>query len=416
MFRKIIMLVATGMLICSCSRQKRATGTLQHDAYVWQRSWNNQVIDAVSQRTTNFTALIVLQAEVTWRIGRPVAARVPLNFDTLRASGGEVGLALRVGPFGGPFVADDECGRFLTQLAQSLLAEARTNRLVVSELQIDFDCAASKLDGYRVWVEALHKAIEPTPLTITTLPSWLNQAAFRRLVAATDGYVLQVHSLERPRSAIVSFSLCDPELAMQAVERAGRLGVPFRVALPTYGYALAFDPAGNFIGLSAEGPARNWPTASILREVRAQPDALARLVREWTRDRPHALGGVIWYRLPVVGDRLNWSWPTLASVIAGRTPAAKLRHELRHPQPGLAEIDLRNEGDGDYEGAVHLKACWSGARLIASDGWQGVETIDGGPNVLRFETRKLRLPAAESRSIGWLRLDKEVEVRIETDP
>lgn len=413
---RTLFLVAAGLLFCSCSRQKRAAGTLQHDAYVWQRVWTPQVVDAVSQHGTNFTALSVLRAEVTWRSGRPVTTRVPLNFDTLRASGCQVGLAMRIGPFGGPFVADDERGRFLAQLAQSLLAESRTNRLSVSELQIDFDCPASKLDGYRAWVEALRKAIEPTPLTITTLPSWLKQAAFKRLVAATDGYVLQVHSLERPKSAIASFSLCDPELAKQAVERAARLGVPFRVALPTYGYVLAFDPAGDFIGLSAEGPARNWPTASILREVRAQPEAIARFVREWTGDRPNALRGVIWYRLPVAGDRLNWSWPTLASVMAGKAPAAKLRHQLRNPQPGLAEIDLHNEGDGDYEGAIQLKARWSGARLIASDGWQGVETIEGGPEALRFETRKLRLPAGESRSIGWLRLDKEVEVRIESDP
>jgi len=412
----MLLLAVAGLVLCSCSRSERAAGTLPHDAYVWQRSWNEQVVDAVLQRGTNFTGLIALQAEVTWRSGRPVATRVPLQFDALLASGSRVGLAMRVGVFNGPFVADDERGRFLTQLARSLVTEVQTNRISVSELQIDFDCAASKLDGYRAWVEAMRQAIKPTPLTITALPSWLKQPAMKRLVAATDGYVLQVHSLERPKSADAAFSLCDPEQAQQAVERAARLGVPFRVALPTYGYVLAFDPAGNFIGLSAEGPARNWPTGSVLREVRAQPEAMARLVREWTRDRPKALRGAIWYRLPVAGDRLNWSWPTLVSVIAGKTPAAKLRHELRNPQPGLSEIDLRNDGDGDYEGPVQLKVRWSGARLIASDGWQGIEATDDGPNALHFESRKIRLPAGESRSIGWLRLDKKVEVQIESNP
>src|SRR5439155_25472501 len=141
---------------------------------------------------------------------------------------------------------------------------------------------------------------------------------------------------------------CDPHLARRSVERAGRLGIPFRVALPTYGYAFAFDPTGNFIGLSAEGPSRNWPEGSLLREAPAQPDAMARLVNEWTVDRPDALRGIIWYRLPVTGDRRNWSWPTLAAVMAGRVPVAKLSADLRKPQPGLAEIDLINEGDGDY--------------------------------------------------------------------
>jgi hypothetical protein len=399
----------------SCSRPPRAAGPLTHDVYVWQRVWSPEVVDAVSLRGTNFSALIALGAEVSWLDGKPSVRQVPLNFDSLRVAGTKVGLALRIGQFSGPFAANDERTRFFIRLAESLVAAARTNTPAAGELQLDFDCAESKLDGYRVWVEAIRNAIKPIPLTITTLPSWLEHSAFKRLVAATDGYVLQVHSLERPKTPDAPFALCDPRLAAQAVERAGRLGIPFRVALPTYGYLLAFDPTGKFIGLSAEGPLRNWPEGSTLREVRAQPVAIAGLVRMWTRDRPEALNGIIWYRLPIAGDKLNWSWPTLTSVMAGRTPTFRLREELRKPQPGLVEIDLLNAGDGDYEGPIQMKVRWSGARLIASDGWFGVENLDAGPDALRFQARKLRLPAGDRRSIGWLRLDKETEVQIEKD-
>jgi hypothetical protein len=48
------------------------------------------------------------------------------------------------------------------------------NQIVPRELQIDFDCAESKLDGYQVWVEAIKYKISPVPVTITALPSWLN--------------------------------------------------------------------------------------------------------------------------------------------------------------------------------------------------------------------------------------------------
>jgi len=41
---------------------------------------------------------------------------------------------------------------YLCDLAASLVAEAQTNQIQLSELQIDFDCAELKLDGYRVWV------------------------------------------------------------------------------------------------------------------------------------------------------------------------------------------------------------------------------------------------------------------------
>jgi len=102
--------------------------------------------------------------------------------------------------------------------------------------------------------------------------------------------------------------------------------------------------------------------------------------------------------------------------MAGKVPLAKLRYQLQQPQPGLAEIELINDGDGDYEGAIQLKARWSDARLIASDGWIGVRTTDERSDSLRFEARTLRLPAGEQRSLGWLRLDKETDVHIETVP
>ena len=79
-----------------------------------------------------------------------------------------------------------------------------------------------------------------------------------------------------------------------------------------YGYLIAFDAQGKFIGLSAEGPAAAWPEDVRTREVRAEPAAMVELVREWTARRPEAMLGVIWYRLPVEGERLNWPWRTLA--------------------------------------------------------------------------------------------------------
>ena len=203
----------------------RAAGRLPQDAYVWQRAWTPQVIEAITQRATNFTALVALQAEVTWKGGQPVVARVPMNFSVLRHTERKVGVALRIGTFAGPFEAADQRGRFVIQLAQSLVEEARTNQLVVAEFQIDFDCAESKLEGYRVWVEAVRAAIKPVPLTITTLPSWLKNSSFQRLVSATDGYVLQVHSLERPTDPEARFDICDPAAALKAVERAGQLGI-----------------------------------------------------------------------------------------------------------------------------------------------------------------------------------------------
>ena len=160
-----------------------------------------------------------------------------------------------------------------------MIRESNSNQLAISELQIDFDCAESKLDGYRIWIEAFRKKLAPVRIVITALPSWLEQAAFKPLAEACNGYVLQVHSLERPQAPDAIPGICDPVAAKRAVEKADRLGVPFRVALPTYGYVIAFGPDGHFIGLSAEGPAKSWPEGVRLREARSlTPNEMAGLV------------------------------------------------------------------------------------------------------------------------------------------
>ncbi|MCX6898600.1 MAG: DUF3142 domain-containing protein [Verrucomicrobia bacterium] len=388
---------------------------LPQAVYIWQRSWTEPLRASLAVHAKNFSALVMLNAEVAWRKQRPEAVRVSPDWAALRACGRPVGLALRIGNFGGPFDASEMRTIWLGDLAVELLAEARSGSVAVAELQLDFDCAESKLDGYRVWVEVIRRRIAPTPLTITALPAWLKQAAFKPLVLAADGFVLQVHSVEKPQRAGAPFVLCDPAAARQAVERAATFGVPFRVALPTYGYTVAFDREGRFIGLSAEGPAKNWPAGAQLHEVRADPVAMATLVAAWRAAPPPSFQGVIWYRLPVAGDRLNWRWPTLAAVMAGKAPRSFLRVEARHPQPGLVEVDLANAGDGDHAKAVQVAIRWQRARLVACDGLRGFEPNDSEAGVVKFTRTSCRLGPGQRQTIGWLRLDKETDVRSELE-
>jgi len=305
-------------------RAPHVSGPLRHEVYVWQRAWTQPVRDAVSQHATNFAEVVVLKAEVSWKAdGKPQLARVAVDYETLAAMHRPVGIALRIGPYPGPFSTNDVIASFITDTASRLVAEARTNGVALAELQIDFDCAESKLDGYRIWVEAIQQRVAPLPVTITALPSWLDSRAFNRLATVATNYVLQVHSVTRPQSFDAPFTLCDPRAASRAVERAGRIGIPFRVALPTYGYVLAFDAGGKFIGLSAEGPRPNWPTNAQLREVSSNPVELSGLVRDWTASRPEAMRGVIWYRLPVATDNRNWNWPKLEAVMSGRETGSR---------------------------------------------------------------------------------------------
>jgi len=81
-------------------------------------------------------------------------------------------------------------------------------------------------------------------LTMTVLPSWLSRPEFRPLAAEVPGYVMQVHSLHLPDQPGQWAGLCDPVEILTAVDTAEALGIPFRLALPTYSCLVVFDDAG----------------------------------------------------------------------------------------------------------------------------------------------------------------------------
>ena len=102
----ILLIVVT--TVCGAEVDRKAP--LEHEVYVWQRSWNSRVVEAVQREATNFTTLVVLNAEINWRNGSPDATRVALNYPSLVASQREIGLVLRIGSFSGPFSATDDRG------------------------------------------------------------------------------------------------------------------------------------------------------------------------------------------------------------------------------------------------------------------------------------------------------------------
>lgn len=439
LFALFIVAVAAGAWIIFFWLAPRSRGPVRQEVYVWQRAWTKPVREAVVQHGSNFAAIAVLKAEISWTTNKqPRLVRANVDYETLAKTGRPVGIALRIGPFAGPFAeasplikaeqplapsagprVSDKPGEgitdYLGNVAAGLVNEARTNGVPLAELQIDFDCAESKLDGYRVWLEAIQRRVAPLPVTITALPSWLDARAFKRLAAAATNYVLQVHSVARPKSFAAPFTLCDPRAARRAVERAGRIGVPFRVALPTYGYLLAYDAGGKFIGLSAEGPRPNWPTNAQLREVSSDAVELARLVQDWTVDRPAALRGVIWYRLPTIVDNFNWRWPTLGAILATHVPQERFRVRTRRVESGLVEISLVNEGELDISSRLAVDVRWSNARLIAGDALRDFELADRSSAAARFQTKSqpLRLRAGDQLVLGWLRFDQDCEVQCE---
>ena len=79
------------------------SGPVRHEVYVWQRAWAEPVRNAVEQHGTNFSALAVLKAEVSWKDKKPQVTRVPVDYATLAKTKRPIGIALRIGPYAGPF-------------------------------------------------------------------------------------------------------------------------------------------------------------------------------------------------------------------------------------------------------------------------------------------------------------------------
>jgi len=399
---------------------ERRNDKILHEAYVWQRQWDATVAEALDGAASQMAGFTALAAEVSFKSGAvDKVVRVRLDYDALKSTGKPVGLALRIGSYRGPFDEESEATRLLAELAGSVVAEAREAGLKPVELQIDYDCAESKLRGYQKWVEVLAREIRPVPVVITALPSWLKRRAFTHLARACDGFVLQVHSLERPKGPNEAITLCDSAAAVRWVEKAARTGVRFRVALPTYGYVVAFDEEGEYVGISAEGPSRNWGEGTVLRIVRSDPAAMAKLVSAWENGRPADMQGIIWYRLPVATDRLNWKPVTLQAVMDKRTAYAEpsVRIEFpEEPKRELVELVLGNCGNADLSPRIRIDIECDRGRLLACDGLRGFTLSEAGPSGMCLEYRETEPLAAlapgERWKVGWLRFKESTPISV----
>jgi hypothetical protein len=212
----VLFLVILGLAI-PMLREKPAESkfvTPRHECYVWQRVWTDELQTSILKATNRIHTFMGLAAEIDVRADRQQRQMIPVDYSFLSRLPEPSGLAIRINPYSDPFEPDADATRYLIQTIRDVLAAASEKDFAPSEVQIDYDCAESKLDGYRAWVQQLKQAFPEFPITITALPSWMKQRAFKRLIQSCDGYVLQVHSLEKPETFEQEVVLCDPKRAL----------------------------------------------------------------------------------------------------------------------------------------------------------------------------------------------------------
>lgn len=341
---------------------------LRQEAYVWQRVWSPAVEQAVA--SSDFDALTVLAAEVSWSDGAPGITEVALP--TLPAG---TTLAIRSA------VPADDPTPILAPLIDALLA-AHPEAVAV---QLDIDLPTARLPEYAGWITDLSAGC-PVPVEITALPTWLSAPAMADLAEAADRTILQVHWLDPSDPD----HLLDPD-ALDHLRALSRLDRPLSAALPTYGYQLARDDDGRLAGIVAE-------QGSLIggEEVMADPAAVAGLVAALQADRPDHLTGLHWFRLPVDGDLRSWPIQTLRAVRQGRPPTTDAALTTAD-DGGALTLTLTNTG----EARLLPPAVLVEGNVLAADGIGGWRWSAGSSRLLPEHAESLQ--PGESVVVGWLR-------------
>ena len=203
-------------LLASCGDSGRSTAPLGQWAYVWQREWTLAVSAAIRQAAAKLDGLVVLGAEIAWKDGKPKLLRPPVDWAVLRETGRPIGIAMRIDPFPESPALRDGRTRMFSELAMSLVEDARQHGVTCAEFQVDYDCPKKRLAEYRAWLAPLRDAVKPVRLVITALPSWLDESDIRGLLAVSDAFVLQVHSVPTKNEG-ERVALCDSERARRWV-------------------------------------------------------------------------------------------------------------------------------------------------------------------------------------------------------
>ncbi len=377
----------------------RPLAPLETHFYVWQRAWTPELREALRRGATRASGFSVYAGD--FECGNEGAGFAPVSVAWNALADARIPVTL---VFRARECLNTEDPKTVSRLSGAMAETARQARAAgvrVAGLQLDYDCPTSKLGSYARLLSGMREPLKNETLSITALPTWLPDVQFRNLARQTGYYVLQVHSFETPKSVQDAVQVCPAGRVPAYLKRAAAFGVPFYLALPTYGYQVVFNAQGAFAGIRAEAAGRPLPPGAQAREVLANPKEIAGLVRQLSAKHPRALRGLIWFRLPVPSDQHNWTWDTLAQVLDGAAPEARFTAEVRAPENDLCEVWIKSPGGAYAAGSIQITLDVDAAHCLASDLLNHFEEVSraGSSLVLRGPAP----PAGKDLLALWMR-------------
>lgn len=376
-------------LLCACCLAFAACGrppaVLENDAYIWQRQWTPELVEAMRQSVADVRDWRVLAAQTD---GQGRLRSFPADRVALATSGRPVILVVRID---GQLAQWDEDAL----LAQILALHQSWQGSSVAGIEIDHDCGTARLPAYAHFLGRLKVGLGDTPLSITALPAWLESPVLDGLLSQVDEAVLQVHAVQSPHAGLFDAALAT-DWALRFSERTHK---PFRIALPTYASRVSFDADGRQLGVESEVP--NLAGGVSFSELAASPEAVAGFVTAIKKQPPEHLVGLVWFRLPTGDDTRAWSLSTWHAVMRGLPLSSRLSVRAQPAATaGAVDLLLRNDGDVD----VSLPSALSlPADCKRADGINGYVLVSDR-NGLRLQRRQDGwLHAHRERTVGWAR-------------
>jgi hypothetical protein len=378
-------IAATVLVLAGC---QPASAPLPHEAYVWQRQWDDALRAALVDSRDLFGELHVLSAQFDRRRAWIDAAP---DLPALAADRRPVTLVLRLEGSAGLPDLDDAIVHLRERVTAATAAGVR-----VRGVEIDHDCATARLADYAAWLQRLRAALTPElRLSATALPDWRDAEALEGVLAAVDATVLQVHAVDAPGQGLFDAERARAWIARWSERAHGR---PFFVALPAYGVGLHLGADGDVVGVVAEQPTAGRAPG---REIAADPVAVAGLLRSLEARRPAGLAGAVWFRLPRALDERAWALPTLRAVVRGEALTATLAATLAAQPNGALDLHLASTGtlDTPAPARIEIPGCGVG------DGINGYRYEQAGTTARFVRTAPRALHVGRTATIGWVRCD-----------
>jgi hypothetical protein len=342
----LIAVIVTIALHTARRRGERAAA-LGHDAYIWQRQWTASLDRAVIAAASRVRAWRVLATEV--EVDGHIVESSP-HLDVLARAAKPVIAVIRISGRRDDWNENER--NDLIRRSQTLVQRWRDAGVEVTGVEIDYDCPTSSLRRYASFLSTMRQAHRrdqhdrrEVTLSITALPAWLDSAYLRELLQQVDEAVLQVHAVEHPRAGLFERN----RSIAWARAWSDVSGVPFRIALPTYGTRVTWARDDRITAIESE--ARTFADPAAGRELFATPLDVTSFINTLRDDPPAHLAGLVWFRVPTAEDERAWSLETWHAVMDGRALSSvneiNAIVESSAEVPGLSDVYLHNRGAVD---------------------------------------------------------------------